>query len=771
MPITINARQNNKKDTLANWLKTNPILINGELVFVELEDGTIKHKVGNGIAKFSELPYESDYDDKADKIELEELKTKSIQHNSVTGYPITITDQLPDEKFIKCNIYGNTDGVGDSASGKYKIPVAIRGLNLFNFGSDSSSWYVNSSAVSTTVIDVDNRTIKGNQGSGSSNHAINSNKIYVTNGKQYTVSCNNTYTTSKMLVQLYDKNGAVLTTGLSYGTYNTYYKSYVGVTTTNEYTFTINNSNVDYILVGVVFCSGTEGTASTYSNIQCRLSSTPVVTLNTPLTAGEYIDIVNKKRYNGDTVTDITISNDLKTLDSEENTIFCNTAISPSKIELSYWQNIDRMKTNNATIVNNNTDTSVVIDMAADHEYRYFIALTDLTMKLPETPVNNYISSIVFKTNKDSFTFTAPDNCRFIGDDCDNGTFTPLKNSKYDVVVVYDGEEYIGYVGCRTTTSSQNGKLYTAGNGISISDSNEVSVKVVDGSGLSVDSNGINLDISDKLSNKADKQTIYGGFAAGNSAQVSQNCKGAAIGHDAYTDNGGSVGDSTHSNNGGSVGNRAYTENGGAIGENAQTSNGFAGGYNAKAFSDDDGYIDAVQLGTGTNSNEYTAQIYDYQLLANDASAKSSTDGSKYLKDVGKLSDLTTASKTDIVSAINEVKTTVTESSTKIIYGTYTGNGDNVRTINIGVTPTMVYIQPTMNPTYNSKIYYGGLALAGVPYRYTNDTRFVIQCVENGFKVCEASDNGTYTWSCSTNTNNLTYSFVAIVGGEQKNIT
>ena len=362
MPITINARQNNKKDTLANWLKTNPILINGELVFVELEDGTIKHKVGNGTAKFSELPYESDYDNKA----------------------------------------------------------------------------------------------------------------------------------------------------------------------------------------------------------------------------------------------------------------------------------------NNATIVNNNTDTSVVIDMDADHEYRYFIALTDLTMKLTDNPTNNYISSIVFKTNKDSFTFIAPNNCKFIGDDCDNGTFTPLKNSKYDVVVVYDGEEYIGYVGCRTTTSLQGNKLYIAGNGISISDTNEISAKVLAGNGLSVDNTGIKME------------------------SVTTTASGAMS-------------------------------------------------------ADDKIKLDALP----TNA--------------------------------------------ELTTELNDIRS---ENTNKIIYGTYTGNGNNVRTIDIGVTPTIVYVQPTDNPTYSTaKIYYGGLALAGIPYKYIDDTRFVIQCVENGFKVCNASDNGTYTWSCSTNINNTKYSFIAIVGGEQKNIS
>ncbi len=161
--------------------------------------------------------------------------------------------------------------------------------------------------------------------------------------------------------------------------------------------------------------------------------------------------------------------------------------------------------------------------------------------------------------------------------------------------------------------------------------------------------------VKSALDGKADKQTANGGFEAGDNAQVRENCKGAAIGHDTYSYNGGSVGDSSFSMNGGSVGNYAYTENGGAVGENAQTSSGFAGGRNAKAYSDNEGPIDAIQLGTGTNPNEYTMQVYDYQLLVDDATTKSATDGSKYLKDVGKLSSLATSVKDNIVNAVNSL--------------------------------------------------------------------------------------------------------------------
>lgn len=65
---------------------------------------------------------------------------------------------------------------------------------------------------------------------------------------------------------------------------------------------------------------------------------------------------------------------------------------------------------------------------------------------------------------------------------------------------------------------------------------------------------------------------------------------------------------------GGAIGNNTYAGTGGAIGYGAKTSGGFAGGYNAETYETVGGdikrYIDAIQLGTGINSEEKTLQVY-----------------------------------------------------------------------------------------------------------------------------------------------------------------
>lgn len=179
--------------------------------------------------------------------------------------------------------------------------------------------------------------------------------------------------------------------------------------------------------------------------------------------------------------------------------------------------------------------------------------------------------------------------------------------------------------------------------------------------------------IKGALDTKADKQNENGGFTGG--ADTYLGSTGAALGKQAQSENGGAAGEGSQSESGGSIGKRAitiiggsvgeeaYSMGGGSVGSGAKTSDGFAGGKDAKTVADDPEYgsveIDAVQLGTGTNSNEYTAQIYDYPLIANDAETPSATDGSKYLKDVGKLSSLQTTEKSDIVGAVNELKTQI----------------------------------------------------------------------------------------------------------------
>lgn len=72
--------------------------------------------------------------------------------------------------------------------------------------------------------------------------------------------------------------------------------------------------------------------------------SAVTASLYTPLKSGEYIDIIGKKRYNsGNSVSDISVTGELKAVQSPTNSITCDTKISPAKIEAEYYQDINKV--------------------------------------------------------------------------------------------------------------------------------------------------------------------------------------------------------------------------------------------------------------------------------------------------------------------------------------------------------------------------------------------------------------------------------------------
>lgn len=120
-----------------------------------------------------------------------------------------------------------------------------------------------------------------------------------------------------------------------------------------------------------------------------------------------------------------------------------------------------------------------------------------------------------------------------------------------------------------------------------------------------------------ELSNKADTDSVYTktemNTELNKKADISNSEGGFDGGQDAHTITGGAIGNNAFSQSGGAVGkNASANSGGGSVGENAFTYNGFAGGYNAKTGEE---APDAIQLGTGTNNNMKTLQVYSYQLM------------------------------------------------------------------------------------------------------------------------------------------------------------
>ena len=53
----LNVRIRNKRDTNNNFEQNDPVLLNGEIVIVDHETDGTKIKIGDGINKYSSLPY------------------------------------------------------------------------------------------------------------------------------------------------------------------------------------------------------------------------------------------------------------------------------------------------------------------------------------------------------------------------------------------------------------------------------------------------------------------------------------------------------------------------------------------------------------------------------------------------------------------------------------------------------------------------------------------------------------------------------------------
>lgn len=54
---TFNARVRNKRDTSANWTANDPVLLDGEIIIVDTASGEVRYKVGDGVKKYSQLPF------------------------------------------------------------------------------------------------------------------------------------------------------------------------------------------------------------------------------------------------------------------------------------------------------------------------------------------------------------------------------------------------------------------------------------------------------------------------------------------------------------------------------------------------------------------------------------------------------------------------------------------------------------------------------------------------------------------------------------------
>lgn len=276
---------------------------------------------------------------KADKTELDKLtadlqtlKRLSVPHTTASGYPLSVTDSLAAENLIGCKIWGDNGGIGDlsDTDNKYHIPIKICGKNVL------TPDYASASATRNGVeISVENGAVSFNGTATADTYFIMKKQGTFTVPKGiYTLSGGTSdmwlyieaYNGATRLWQKYDKGSGV--------TFDLTNETYTGI---RLFTVVSSGKTVNITLKPQIEFGSISTDYEPYSD------SSAETVLDTPLTPGEYIDIIRKKRVSGSTETDITVTGEIKTVDSDVNNIMCDTTVAPSKIDVEYYQDINKV--------------------------------------------------------------------------------------------------------------------------------------------------------------------------------------------------------------------------------------------------------------------------------------------------------------------------------------------------------------------------------------------------------------------------------------------
>lgn len=273
----------------------------------------------DGNIPFDRLTNSKSYTD--DIFSLAAEKAKAIPHTTAEGQSVKITDQLAGEEPISCKVYGASDGVGDldGTTGKHAVPIRIFGKNMLKI---ISGYSTNGGSLTSTKIIKDSKGI------------IAIAKV-VPNSKY-------TYTSSKSASDeryFFFENNPIDTSEVAVGgVYGPIRKPYI-ITIPDNVNYIVFRVTADGVNITENLQLEEGETATQYEPYQTPQIITAM--LDTPLSDGEYIDIVSKKRNDE---TDITISGSITLFDGTNN-IMCQTAVQPSRISAEYYQDINKVIT------------------------------------------------------------------------------------------------------------------------------------------------------------------------------------------------------------------------------------------------------------------------------------------------------------------------------------------------------------------------------------------------------------------------------------------
>lgn len=148
-----NTRIKLKRDTEENWTSKNPILLDGEMIIVKTNDGKIRKKIGDGVKKFSELPYDEITIDSA----ISTTSTNPVQNKVITlaldGKAATAVATTSANGLMSNADKAKLDGI-ELGANKTTVPTALKNPNALTIEiGNTTVTYDGSTAQTVTIAD------------------------------------------------------------------------------------------------------------------------------------------------------------------------------------------------------------------------------------------------------------------------------------------------------------------------------------------------------------------------------------------------------------------------------------------------------------------------------------------------------------------------------------------------------------------------------------------------------------------------------------------
>ena len=240
--------------------------------------------------------------------------THSDKTGSAEGVPLVMENCVKNKKMKQFEVYGSDLGVGDSENGKYKIPVTVRGKNIYDAQNYPLTDGVYINAPNGSVAGGSNATLCGTQG-------------YIPcayiSGKTITLSPTSGHGSG---IAFYDEN-------------KKYISGVANLSSTKGYITATVPDNAVYCRISSVI------TKKEYTQIEFGSVATefepytePITTnvyLNEPLGSGDVLNFKDKKVSNGYGFKE-SVECDLPTLIAKTSIVEIGTTVAPSNMKGKY---------------------------------------------------------------------------------------------------------------------------------------------------------------------------------------------------------------------------------------------------------------------------------------------------------------------------------------------------------------------------------------------------------------------------------------------------